>query len=89
MSSLVHQGTLLPLVTRSPALATLKAASQVAVIMEVNLDIRLPVSVGCLTFSPNYSSHFIRSLELFAQLNLESNFDTSFFSNFRQSSVFI
>lgn len=85
VSSLVHQGTLLPLVTRSPALDTLKTASQFAVIMEINFDISSSVSVDCLTFTPISSSHFDRSLELFKQLKLESKFDTSLSSNFPQT----
>ena len=50
VNSLVHESTPLPSATRSVALDTSKAASQFAVIMEVNIDISSSVSVDCLTF---------------------------------------
>jgi hypothetical protein len=89
VSSLVHQGTLLPLATRSPALDALKAALQVSVTMEVNYGTSLSMSVNCLTISPSSSSHCVRSLVLFTQLKLDSMFVTSLFSNLPQSSAFI
>jgi len=74
MSLLVHQGTLLSLVARSPALDTLKAMSQVAFIMEVNFA--SSSSVGGLL---DFLTHFFIAFGchgLFTQLNFESKFDT-------------
>jgi len=62
VSSLVHQGTLLPLVKRSPALDTLDTASHVAVTVELNFDTNSSVSMYYVAFSLSSSPHFSGSL---------------------------
>jgi hypothetical protein len=74
-------------VTRLPALDTLKAASHAAVMLEVNLVISSSISVHCFALLRSSSSRFNGSLLLFSHSKPDQALDIKISSKILKFSV--